>query len=197
MVDISATIGLIPEVSEIHVLSINNECKELLFLIDKNSNKGDIQIFTTNFCTGGKNEVYNFSYNQEGEISYILSNDELSKYLYEPNSSILKAGAFKSIGAQFGIEKLNKNTHLYTKSLKIDDFPGRRFLIKEILDFKKENIKKFSQRHPYGNISVRNFPLSPEELKKLLKVKDGGDLYIFGCIVSSGARKILVCTKDN
>jgi len=202
MVDISATIEQIPEVAEVHVISVNNECKELLFLLFKNRNNNqtninDIQIFTVNFCKDNRIECFNFSFRKEHEVNSHFSGDILSKYMYEPNSSILKAGAFKTLGEHFGIAKLNKSTHLYTTSILINDFPGRRFVIKDQLDFKKEIIKKFRSNYPKANVSTRNFPLTPEELKKLLRINDGGNIYIFGCKVFSGEKKLLICIKDS
>jgi len=201
MVDISATIQQLPEVKEVHVLSVNNECKELLLLLSKDCNYNetlinDVQIFTVNFCKGNLIELFNFSLTNEHEVNSSFYDNNLSSYLYEPNSSILKAGAFKSLGEYFGIAKLNKSTHLYTSNLLIKDFPGRRFVIKEVLDFKKEIVKNFRYTYPKANVSTRNFPLNPEELKKILKIKDGGDFYIFGCTILSGEKKLLVCTKD-
>lgn len=201
MVDISATIEQISEVTEVHVLSVNNECKELLFLLgrDCNNSKTDrknIKIFTTNFCKNNKTDIFNFNMGVESDTCTNFSGDELMTYLYEPNSSILKAGAFKSISTYFDIFKLHDSTHLYTNSLKISDFPGRRFVIKEQMDFKRENIRNFRDVYPKANVSTRNFPLTPEELKKTLKISDGGELYVFGCTVFSGAKKILVCTKE-
>ncbi|MEN6619302.1 MAG: class I SAM-dependent methyltransferase [Rikenellaceae bacterium] len=200
MVDISATIGQISEITEIHVLSVNNECKELLFLLSRGREnsmygKEDIRIFTVNFCKEEQVEHFDFNFAQENICMSEFSGDNLSGYLYEPNASILKAGAFKSLGEFFKIRKLHKNTHLYTSFNKIDDFPGRSFMIKNRFDFNKETIKGLRKKFPKANISTRNFPLTPDELKKLLKIKDGGDAYIFGCTTSSGAKKILICSK--
>lgn len=201
MVDISATIEQISEISEVHVLSVNNECKELLFLLSKEydnaqSGRNAVKIFTVNFSKWNKIESFNFDFDQESKIISQFSNDELLTYLYEPNSSILKAGAFKSLGEFLGIKKLHTHTHLYTSSFIINDFPGRTFVIKTQFDFKKEFVKSLRETYPKANISTRNFPLTPDELRKLLKIKDGGDIYIFGCTLFSGTKKILVCSKE-
>lgn len=200
MVDISATIRQINEIVEVHVLSVNNECKELLFLLRKESDsvhavRNDVKIFTVNFCKGEKSENFDFDFYKESDSLSQYSKNELFTYLYEPNSSILKAGAFKTLGEFFGVKKLHKHTHLYTSASVVKDFPGRTFVIKEIFDFKKDVVKDLRKSYPKANISTRNFPLTPRELKKLLKIDDGGDLYIFGCTLLSGVRKILVCTK--
>lgn len=202
MVDISATIKQIPEISEIHVLSVNNECKELLFLLDSNdtdapSGISGIDIFTVNFCNDGQIEYFEFKQGDESISLSEFSDAELPAFLYEPNSSILKAGAFKTLGNSFGLKKLHKNTHLYTSDKKIEGFPGRCFDVKDMFDFNKETIRFLREKFPKANISTRNFPLRPEGLKKTLRIQDGGDIYIFGCIVSNGSKKILVCTKVN
>ncbi|MFA5850073.1 MAG: SAM-dependent methyltransferase [Bacteroidales bacterium] len=202
MVDILATIRLIPEISEIHILSVNNECKELLFLLDRNypdllSGINNINIYTVNFCNNGHIENFDFKMGDENNCLSEFADTELSTFLYEPNSSILKAGAFKILGKSFGLKKLQKNTHLYISENQLESFPGRCFEIKEVFDFNKATIKLLRTKFPKANISTRNFPLSPEELKKILRIQDGGDIYIFGCIVSNGFKKILVCTKVN
>ncbi|OFY41143.1 MAG: hypothetical protein A2X18_12350 [Bacteroidetes bacterium GWF2_40_14] len=202
MVDISATIRQIPEISEIHILSVNNECKELLFYLKKNthiaiSEIDDIKVLTVNFCNNGQIEYFDFNFGDEGECLSEFADGELPIFLYEPNSSILKAGAFKILGNAFGLKKIHKNTHLYTSEKKLESFPGRCFEINNVFDFNKETIKLLRNKFPKANISTRNFPLSPEELKKILRIHDGGDIYIFGCIVKNGLKKILVCTKVN
>lgn len=200
MADISATIRQIKEISEVHVISVNNECKELLFLLKKSQDQvyfsqEQVRVFTVNFCKGDKKETFDFNFSDESDAISQYSDDKLLTYLYEPNSSILKAGAFKSLGEHYGIYKLHINTHLYTSESIVKDFPGRVFDIKEVFDFKKEVLKNLRKKYPKANISTRNFPVTPEELKKILKINDGGDCYIFGCTLNSGVRKILVCSK--
>jgi len=202
MVDILATLRQIPEISEIHILSVNNECKELLFLLESNyrdllSGIDDINICTVNFCNNGLIENFDFKLGDENRCISEFSDTVLPTFLYEPNSSILKAGAFRILGKTYGLKKLHKHTHLYISEKHNESFPGRCFEIKEEFDFNKATIKLLRKKYPKANISTRNFPLSPEELKQTLRIHDGGEIYIFGCIVWNGLKKILVCTKVN
>ncbi len=198
MADISETIRQIPEISEIHILSVSNECKELLFLLKSNNpDLLKIKIYTVNFRNNGQIENFDFRFEDENGCISEFSDTELPSYLYEPNSSILKAGAFKILGKTYGFKKLQKHTHLYVSEKRAENFPGRCFEIKDVFDFNKETVKLLKNKYPKANISTRNFPLSPQELKKTLRIEDGGEIYIFGCIVSDGHKKIVVCTKAN
>ena len=118
----------------------------------------------------------------------------LQEYLYEPNSSILKAGAFKSIAQSFGIDKLAVSSHLYTSRKYVSDFPGRAFEILEAYPFSKQVLKKCSRKYPQANVSTRNFPLTPDEIRRLGGIKDGGDIYLFATMVNS-EKTMIYCRK--
>lgn len=198
MADISATLKLLEETSEIHIVSVNNECKELLFYLDKNCSETKISIFTANLHNeSNKNQYFNYILEQENRsIAKIVNRDDY-KYLYEPNSSILKAGAFRIIGNEFFADKLNKNTHLYASNELINDFPGRKFSILEIVLFNKKSIESISKKYPKANIATRNFPISAKKLHHRLNIDDGGDIYIFGVIFYDESKRLVICTKAN
>ena len=115
----------------------------------------------------------------------------MKDYLYEPNASILKAGAFKSVALRFGLEKLHVSSQLYTSSSFVCDFPGRKFKVEEILPFSGRLCKNLAKECPKANITVRNFPLSVEELRKRTKIKDGGDVYLFATTLSNGEKVMI------
>ncbi|HTH58480.1 MAG TPA: hypothetical protein VL728_20680 [Cyclobacteriaceae bacterium] len=178
LLDIKQGLKELSNVKKVAVVSVANECKELLFLIEENFCEEPI-IQTFNLDRDGKiKHAFEFYFSEEMDASSEFS--QFQKYLYEPNASILKAGAFKKLGERLGIKKISVNTHLYTSDLLIQDFPGRIF---EIDDSEPD---ARSLEGEYVNIITRNYPLSPDNLKKKLKTKDGGEKYI---VAFSGPNK--------
>ena len=169
MVDITAALSLLPDISEVHVVSVKNECKELLLVT--------------------------FGIKQEKGLPYSTFCKSIKKYLYEPNTSILKAGAYKSIAIEYDIEKLQTNSHLYTSDNYISNFPGRKFEIIETVTFNSKNIKDIKTKYPQTNLSTRNFPLTTAVLQKKLKTKDGGDLYLFATTLSNDNKVLIICKR--
>ena len=167
--------GLNNNVSEIHIVSVKNECKELLFLCKEGYFSP--RIFCVNIREEENTEVFDFTADEES-MCELLPASSRGKYLYEPNASVLKSGAFKLLCNRFGVYKLHKNTHLYTSDILRFDFPGRVFEIEDVFPAKK---KTFRQHLPamQANITVRNYPLSVEQLRKAYKIKEGGDIYLF------------------
>jgi len=193
MMDITAAINELPNTNEIHIISVDNECKEVLLLLDQEKHT-DQKIRTINFGKNNKTEVFEFYQEEEAEaqIKYATTAE---KYLYEPNASIMKSGAFKLIAKQFGLHKLHKNTHLYT-SVKLSlDFPGRIFKVQNQWANSKKELKELTEKNPKANISTRNYPLSVDELRKKLKIKDGGEVYLLGCTVGVDQKVIIECIK--
>jgi len=167
LIDIKTTIHQLKEVSRVDVISVNNECKEVLFTLEKETSKS-IKIHTINFT---KNELERFDFDL---ISEERSNNTYSlpkRYLFEPNSSILKAGGFKTIGDEFDLYKIAPNSHLYTSDILLNEFPGRIFEIVSVTS----KIKRLPKK---ANIISRNHPFTPEQIKTKGKIKDGGDDYI-------------------
>ena len=161
-------------VSEVYVLSIANECKEVLFVMDFNRLTHDPIIHTINIQIDNE---HRFSYSKSEEESATASYGELKNFLLIPNASILKAGAFKTVSERFGIDKLGKDTHLYTADQLVEDFLGRQF---EILDTTVD--KKIIQKHRLDKVNVitRNHPQKPSDILKKFKLKEGGDMYLIG-----------------
>lgn len=174
MLDISAALQELKQVSEVHIVSVNNECKELLFVLEKNS-KATPDIFCV-LLNEKTERIYTFNYLEEKSTT--IKAKALKTYLYEPDAAILKAGFFKSITQRFDVDKINPNTHLYTSENEILDFPGKIFKIIQITNFQDFKSNKLLAK---ANVVTRNFDLKPEEIKKKFKIKDGGDLYLFFC----------------
>ena len=195
MADIRQTMDLLPSVSEIHVISVKNECKELLFVLEREAvNRSSVPVVCVNYNSSGKEDLFSFTMDCEA-ISDVKYSDNVLEYLYEPNSSIMKAGAFKSVAFHYGLDKLHSNSHLYTSLDMVSDFPGRIFKVEEVLPFSSKLCKTIGKYVPKANIAVRNFPLSVDELRKKCKIKDGGDIYIFATTLFNGEKVFIRCNR--
>jgi hypothetical protein len=173
LLDIQQGLRELHSVSTVYVVSVNNECKELLFLCGPPAAEPHIQ--TVNLLSTGNLQSFNFFFSKERATQCTYSVP--LAYVYEPNASILKAGAFKSIGVAFSLNKISVNTHLYTSARLIPDFPGRVFKITAFLKPDASSITNILPERK-ANILTRNYPLTPDQLKKKMKVTDGGDNFI-------------------
>jgi len=186
LLDIQQGIRELKNVERVWVISVENECKELLFFCQK----GFVAEPMINAINLHHDPVsFEFSLSEEKET--VAKFSEPLTFLYEPNASILKAGAFKLVGEKFSIFKLHPSTHLYTSQELIQNFPGRIFKITHPVKPDSKTLKEIFTEGK-ANVITRNYPLSPEELKKKTKLKDGGDLYLIGfttqkekCLVAS------------
>ncbi|HJA14285.1 MAG TPA: SAM-dependent methyltransferase [Candidatus Butyricimonas faecavium] len=192
MADLSAILQLLPETTEVHVVSVRNECKELLFILDKTPANQTVNIHTVNFATDSE-QLFSFPLEEEKNTQPRYTN-HVGTYLYEPNCSILKSGAFKLVANRYGLEKLHPHSHLYTSDHLVEDFPGRSFHVKEVLDFSSKLLKQISHAIPKANITTRNFKLSVNELRSRSKIKDGGTTYLFATTLNDG-RAVIVRTE--
>ena len=187
ILDISKTIDELQFVKEIHVVSVNNEVKELLFILEKGY-ENQIAIKTINF-TKNKNQLFDFQLNTTKSSNY----SDPKKYLFEPNSAVLKSGGFHEISNQLKIEKLHQHSHLYTSN-ELIDFPGRRFILENICNYNKKEILQFL-KDKKGNITTRNFPDTVVQIRKKTKIKDGGSKYLFFTTVNNNKLKVLICSQ--
>ena len=188
LLDISAGINELKHVKEIHVVAVNNEVKELLWILEQGFD-GEISIKTVNLKKVSQ-EYFNFSFDNEdtSEVKYSLP----LAYLYEPNSAILKAGAFNSVSKQFGLYKLHKHSHLYTSDTLID-FPGRCFKIEKVIPYSKKQLQK--EKITQANITTRNFPETVQQIRKKFKIIDGGDSYLFFTTDSNNEKVVVIAKK--
>ena len=196
MYDVAQCISEVPGITHIWIVAVNNECKELLLRtsLDANSNlEKKVTINTLNFENEDSPQSLTLSIPRSNTppIKYC---DRILTFLYEPNCCIMKAQAFNELTAIYDqLLKLSVNTHLFTADTAYTDFPGRSFKVIETIPFKSSCIKQVRAKYPKANISTRNFRLSAQELKKKLKIDDGGDIYIFA--TTSGSDNLLVITK--
>lgn len=190
MLDISATIAKTGNCREVHVVAVNGEVKEIVVFIDF-SFSGEAEIVCSNIHS---ENTATFSFKMSEERSAMCKfTDETGDFLYEPDATILKAGAFKLPAQRFGLKKLHPNTHLYTSDTKNPDFIGKIFKIEGVFGFSKKELRRLGDTLPCANVSVRNFPTPAEELQKRLHIKNGGENYIFGTTLHSGKHAIIYC----
>ena len=172
IIDIKKTIDDLETVIEIYIIGINNEVKEILFKLCK---RGEKKIKVSCIDLNKRKYDLSFNYNEINNKENRYTS-EPQKYLYEPNSMILKSGAFNLICDRYKVNKLNPNSHLYTSD-KLIDFPGRKFTVLNIMIYSKKTLKKLSLKQ--ANITTRNFPLDVKEIRKISGLKDGGNDYLF------------------
>ncbi len=194
MADIKLNLKLLPETTEVHIVSVDNECKELLFILDATDNTGNVLLKTVNIKPrqNGR-ECFSFTFDQEerAEVKYA---NKIGNFLYEPNKSILKAGAFKLVSERFNAHKLAPSTHLYTSDALIEEFPGKIYVVEECIPFSKKTIKEVASKYPKADLTARNFPMDTNAVKKLSGIKDGGEKHIFATTLNSGEKIIIIAS---
>ncbi len=195
MLDISQALRQLTSVREVHVVSVGNECKELLFILSRQEPKEAAPI---RVCSVNLRDTYTqiFSHTFEEESSATSRYTEtLCQYLYEPNSSLMKAGCYNTLSARFELGKLHPNTHLYTSDTFHPDFPGRIFKVRDTVGFNKSELRALTCSIKNANLAVRNFPEQAEALRKRLKLADGGDHYLFATTLADNRKVIVVGEK--
>ena len=188
LLDIFMALKALKNVKQIHIVSVDNECKEALFLL-RNDFSGEPAITGVNINKQAvQSNTFTLSEEKNACISYT---SDLKEYLYEPNRSLLKSGCYKSISLRYGVDKLHPDSHLYTSSCYRPDFPGRIFQIEAVSSFNKNDLKALLHNIRQAHITVRNFPLSVDRLRKQLKIKEGGEIYLFATTRANGRRVLL------
>lgn len=203
MADIKMYLQKLSGVMAVNVVSVDNECKEVLFLMKAGSIAEPNNVPITVACidsrqsfgkAGGTPE-FTFTYKQENNagstVTYLNVEDTLPKYLYEPDKAILKAGAFKTIGTQYGLKKIAPSTHLYCGDTAVV-FPGKLFTIIEEYEFGKKAFKEIAKKYPAASVTARNLHIDSNQLKKLLCVKESNELHIFAFTDANNRKKIYI-----
>ncbi|MBU2949224.1 class I SAM-dependent methyltransferase [Tamlana agarivorans] len=188
LLDLTIGINELQHVKTIHIIALNNEVKEILWVLNRDFTE-ETSIKTVNLKKNDI-EIFNFLLSDEKLAEPIYS--EPRSYLYEPNAALLKAGAFESVSKRLNIFKLHKHSHLYTSDA-IIEFPGRRFRIEKTLLYNKKEIKKLGLSK--ANVTTRNFPETVQNIRKKFKIKDGGNFFLFFTTNNNNEKIILICTK--
>lgn len=178
-------------VKEVHIISVNNECKELLLVLSAR-NMGNLRIYCVNDAQSFVCDELDMESSSVKIAPFTL---EEMQYLYEPNASLMKAGCFSVLSERYGARMLSKNSHLFVSREPIAVFPGRSFRIIAVSSFNKKELKRHLSGITKANIATRNFPLSVAELRKRLKLKDGGETYIFATTLSDESHVLVITEK--
>lgn len=206
MLDWHRAISELSHVREVHIISVNNECKELLLVLSAR-NMGEMEASSADgeVKHAGNLRIYCVNDAQSfvcDELDMESSSVKIAppvleemQYLYEPNASLMKAGCFSVLSERYGARMLSKNSHLFVSMEPIEDFPGRSFRIIAISSFNKKELKRYLSGITKANIATRNFPLSVAELRKRLKLKDGGETYIFATTLSDESHVLMITEK--
>ena len=206
MLDWHRAISELSHVREVHIISVNNECKELLLVLSAR-NMGDMEVSSAagavkragNLCIYCINDAQSFVCDEmdmeSSSVKIAPSTLEEMQYLYEPNASLMKAGCFGVLSDRYDARMLSKNSHLFVSQAPIEAFPGRSFRIIAVSSFNKKELKRHLSGITKANIATRNFPLSVAELRKRLKLKDGGETYIFATTLSDESHVLMITEK--
>ena len=178
-------------VQEVHIISVNNECKELLLVLSAR-NMGNLRIYCVN---DAQSFVCEESDMEASSVKIAPFTLEEMQYLYEPNASLMKAGCFGVLSERYDARMLSKNSHLFVSREPIAAFPGRSFRIIAVSSFNKKELKRHLSGITKANIATRNFPLSVAELRKRLKLKDGGETYIFATTLINESHVLIITEK--
>ena len=206
MLDWHRAVSELSSVREVHIISVNNECKELLLVLSARNmggmeassadgevkHAGNLRIYCVNDAQSFVCDELDM---ESSSVKIAPSTLEEMQYLYEPNASLMKAGCFGVLSKRYGARMLSKNSHLFVSMVPIEDFPGRSFRIIAISSFNKKELKRYLSGITKANIATRNFPLSVAELRKRLKLKDGGETYIFATTLSDESHVLVITEK--
>ena len=206
MLDWHRAISELSHVREVHIISVNNECKELLLVLSAR-NMGDMEASSADgevkhagnlriYCVNDAQSFVCDELDMESSpVRIVPPVLEEMQYLYEPNASLMKAGCFGVLSDRYDARMLSKNSHLFVSQAPIEAFPGRSFRIIAISSFNKKELKRHLSGITKANIATRNFPLSVAELRKRLKLKDGGETYIFATTLSNESHVLVITEK--
>ena len=192
MLDWHRAISELSHVREVHIISVNNECKELLLVLSARNMGENLRIYCINDAQSFVCDELDM---ESSSVKIAPSILEEMQYLYEPNASLMKAGCFGVLSGRYDARMLSKNSHLFVSREPIAAFPGRSFRIIAVSSFNKKELKRHLSGITKANIATRNFPLSVAELRKRLKLKDGGEIYIFATTLSDESHVLVITEK--
>ena len=155
----------------------------------------ETKVVCMNLQPDGSRECFEFDADAPSPNKILHSSLSTLHFLYSPNASIMKAGCFELLAERFGVTPLHQNSHLFVSEQEVSNFPGRGFIIERITSMNKRELKESLAGLTQANIAVRNFPMSAEELRRRLKLRDGGDVYIFATTIENLGHRLLICRK--
>lgn len=182
-------------VREVHIVSVGGECKELLLVLSTVV-ESELKVYCADlFTASAPSSLFVYTPGSSAPVANSTFNIQHSTFLHEPNASIMKAGCFDELAAAYGVSPVSRNSHLFLSDEPIEDFPGRSFVVERVTTMNKGELRKALAGIEKANIATRNFPLTVAELRKRLKIKDGGDVYIFATTTAEGEHLLLISRK--
>ena len=182
-------------VREVHIVSVGGECKELLLVLSTVV-ESELKVYCADLSTASDtSSLFVYTPGSSAPVANSTFNIQHSKFVHEPNASIMKAGCFDELAAAYGVSPVSRNSHLFLSDEPIEGFPGRSFVVERVTTMNKGELRKALVGIEKANIATRNFPLSVAELRKRLKLKDGGDVYIFATTTAEGEHLLLISRK--
>lgn len=182
-------------VREVHIVSVGGECKELLLVLSTVV-ESELKVYCADLSTASDTfSLFVYTPGSSAPVANSTFNIQHSTFLFEPNASIMKAGCFDELAAAYGVSPVSRNSHLFLSDEPVEDFPGRSFVVERVTTMNKGELRKALVGIEKANIATRNFPLTVAELRKRLKIKDGGDVYIFATTTAEGEHLLLISRK--
>lgn len=182
-------------VREVHIVSVGGECKELLLVLSTVV-ESELKVYCADLSTASDtSSLFVYTPGSSAPVVNSKLKTQNSKFVHEPNASIMKAGCFDELAAAYGVSPVSRNSHLFLSDEPVEGFPGRSFVVERVTTMNKSELRKALVGIEKANIATRNFPLSVSELRKRLKIKDGGDVYIFATTTAEGEHLLLISRK--
>lgn len=182
-------------VREVHIVSVGGECKELLLVLSTVV-ESELKVYCADLSIASDtSSLFVYTPGSSAPVANSTFNIQHSTFLHEPNASIMKAGCFDELAAAYGVSPVSRNSHLFLSDEPVEDFPGRSFVVERVTTMNKGELRKALAGIEKANIATRNFPLTVAELRKRLKIKDGGDVYIFATTTAEGEHLLLISRK--
>lgn len=182
-------------VREVHIVSVGGECKELLLVLSTVV-ESELKVYCADLSiVSDPSSLFVYTPGSSAPVVNSKLKTQNSKFVHEPNASIMKAGCFDELAAAYGVSPVSRNSHLFLSDEPIEDFPGRSFVVERVTTMNKGELRKALVGIEKANIATRNFPLTVAELRKRLKIKDGGDVYIFATTTAEGEHLLLISRK--
>ena len=182
-------------VRAVHIVSVGGECKELLLVLSMVV-ESELKVYCADLSTASDtSSLFVYTPGSSAPVANSKLKTQNSKFVHEPNASIMKAGCFDELAAAYGVSPVSRNSHLFLSDEPIEDFPGRSFVVERVTTMNKSELRKALVGIEKANIATRNFPLTVAELRKRLKIKDGGDVYIFATTTAEGEHLLLISRK--
>lgn len=182
-------------VREVHIVSVGGECKELLLVLSTVV-ESELKVYCADLSTASDtSSLFVYTPGSSAPVANSKLKTQNSKFVHEPNASIMKAGCFDELALAYGVSPVSRNSHLFLSDEPIEGFPGRSFVVERVTTMNKGELRKALVGIEKANIATRNFPLTVAELRKRLKIKDGGDVYIFATTTAEGEHLLLISRK--